>query len=534
VSNPSSPGYDRHSSSYDPTYDPSSRYYIERTGTADSSADVQQQAEQRVDQNIENADWWQLWERFTRNSQVSEQYNQDMSAQARQLAQGVDTRQPPGMSSANYMSYDHASLKPMVTENVDAGQVGEIGDKYVSAGNAMAKFQTDVANAINNSQTEWQGKAGDQARQFMADVGNWVGKAGQSAQLAGTQAGIQAAALTEAKNSMPEEKPFDVDAANRDLAATTNPLDMVRKHSEYMADYRESQAAHAEAARVVGSYDGALGSASTMPAFAPPPAMGGGGGTDDPGKIDDGRIDKPTPREVTIRSGGDQTGGSSPGIPGGGPVNHGGVTPPTGGLPTGGLPTGGGPGGGPGGGSTVSSSGSGGSGETNPGGYNGQHPTGPGLSGQPGGGANPAGGFPGGMPPMGGMPMGGGFGGDAESSRSGRGGAGGGRGGFGPGGGAGGGAGSGGGSGAGGRSGAGPGIGGGAGALAAEHAAGGGRGGAGAAGRGGAGMGGGMGGGARGQGGEDEEHNRASFLVEADPDLVFGTDEVTAPPVIGG
>jgi hypothetical protein len=33
---------------------------------------------------------------------------------------------------------------------------------------------------------------------------------------------------------------------------------------------------------------------------------------------------------------------------------------------------------------------------------------------------------------------------------------------------------------------------------------------------------------------EDGEHQRASYLVEGDPDAVFGTDEMTAPPVIGG
>ncbi|MFC7612629.1 hypothetical protein ACFQV2_02155 [Actinokineospora soli] len=54
---------------------------------------------------------------------------------------------------------------------------------------------------------------------------------------------------------------------------------------------------------------------------------------------------------------------------------------------------------------------------------------------------------------------------------------------------------------------------------------------AGGGGRGGGGMG--AGGGARGQGGEDEEHTRASFLVEDDPDALFGTDQMTAPPVIG-
>ncbi|EHY89816.1 hypothetical protein SacazDRAFT_02929, partial [Saccharomonospora azurea NA-128] len=51
----------------------------------------------------------------------------------------------------------------------------------------------------------------------------------------------------------------------------------------------------------------------------------------------------------------------------------------------------------------------------------------------------------------------------------------------------------------------------------------------------GAGMGAPMGGGAGkgGQGGEDAEHQRPTYLVEADPDDVFGTSQRTAPPVIG-
>ncbi|WP_158882164.1 hypothetical protein [Amycolatopsis anabasis] len=45
--------------------------------------------------------------------------------------------------------------------------------------------------------------------------------------------------------------------------------------------------------------------------------------------------------------------------------------------------------------------------------------------------------------------------------------------------------------------------------------------------------GGGMGGGKGGQGEEDAEHRTASYLQESDPDEIFGTDQRTAPPVIG-
>jgi hypothetical protein len=44
---------------------------------------------------------------------------------------------------------------------------------------------------------------------------------------------------------------------------------------------------------------------------------------------------------------------------------------------------------------------------------------------------------------------------------------------------------------------------------------------------------GGMGGGAGAQGEEDQEHTRASYLIEADPDAAFGANVATAPPVIG-
>lgn len=40
-------------------------------------------------------------------------------------------------------------------------------------------------------------------------------------------------------------------------------------------------------------------------------------------------------------------------------------------------------------------------------------------------------------------------------------------------------------------------------------------------------------GGRRGEEEEDGEHKRPSFLLEGDPDAVFGTDQMTAPPVIG-
>jgi hypothetical protein len=235
-------------------------------------------------------------------------------------------------------------------------------------------------------------------------------------------------------------------------------------------------------------------------------------------------VDKPTPPPPSQpynppvfpagRTPGGQTGGT-----GTGPSGTGGSTTPPGGTRT---PPGGGNQTSPGGGT-----------QTNP--SNNRPPVRlpprtPVPSGQnPGQGGNPA--LPGMLPPPGFGP-GGGPGGMRPGGGSGSFGPRG-SGGFGPGGS--GGPGSTGGPGAGrgpGAGGFGPGAGG---AAAAENAAARGGMGAGAGGRGGFGGMGGMGGahGNKGQGENDAEHERPSFLVEPDPHETFGSDEVTAPPVIG-
>ncbi|MFB9303171.1 hypothetical protein [Kibdelosporangium philippinense] len=270
------------------------------------------------------------------------------------------------------------------------------------------------------------------------------------------------------------------------------------------------------------------------------------------------RVASPTPPPGPGEGGGSGGGGQGPG-PGSGPV----VPPRLPGRGGGSVQSGSGGGGssapgGPGGlGGGNDAGGGGGQGVTppqhgtNPGGYvppptqGGGLPIGPGI---PGGGGLPQGGqatgFGGGLPigpgipGGGGLPQGGqatGFGGGLPGVSFPLGGAGGEAGGSG---------------GAGGR---GPGVSGGPGSGAGQGPGGaGGRPGASpvaepvagqnAATRGGgvAGRGGGPGGmpvgagAGKGSGGEDEEHQRASFLQEPDPDSVFGTDEVTAPPVIGG
>jgi hypothetical protein len=191
---------------------------------------------------------------------------------------GADTRVAPMPAGVLYENVDHPTLKSMVTEGVDPDQVGTIASAWQTAGAKLTQFQDDVAGAINASRGEWQGVAGDLARQFIAGVGLWIGEAGRGAQLAGTQAARHSEALAAARNAMPEPVPFDVNAANAELRGITDPVQLITRYAAHMEAYAAQQAAQRRAAEVVTAYDAALGDSAVMPAFAPPPSMDGAAG----------------------------------------------------------------------------------------------------------------------------------------------------------------------------------------------------------------------------------------------------------------
>lgn len=510
-------------------------YRVDMRGTTDTTGQVRDRANANYDREHDGGFWNWIQKTFMKDGQVNSQVQQQTAQDASTLAAGVDTRSAPGIPTTNYMSSSHDALHAMVKQDVDPSLSQQRSDAWINTGNGMVDHQQDIVGAIGKSESGWRGNGGDAARQFMADIANYIGKAGQSAQLAGKQESLHSQALSTASNAMPDPIHFDPAAANADLNNTTDPFEYVAKYAKYEATYEASEQAHQQAADVVSTYDQNLRGASTLPSFDTPPQMGGSnpGQPKNPGDGGDSRNGGNQPGgggHVTGGPGGGTGGtpgqgspfapggGSGTGMPGGGGVGSGSGT---GGGSHGGLNPGGGTGVGTG-------TGTGGSG-TGPGGTGGQSYI-PGVGGGPGG-LNPGGptNFGGGDGfPM--APMGGGFTNFDQDSTYGGGS------GSGPGGKYGSGTGFGGsGSGTGSNSrGFGPGGGSGVGGLAAEQAAAG-RGGMGGAGAGAAGRGG-MGGmGAhKGEGGEDEEHQRPSFLVEPDPDSTFGTDEMTAPPVIGG
>ncbi|MEQ0561514.1 hypothetical protein ABJI51_26075 [Amycolatopsis sp. NEAU-NG30] len=467
---------------------------VQNMAPAERDAYLQKKAEEGVDPD----NWLFGWvQDFVARAQAKNQAEQMGKKNVEEATKGRDVQYVQGLHAPNadYKGTDHAQLQAFLQSNLNVDQVSDVSTAYHEIHKVFDKFAQSMTTAVNASKGTWEGPAAENAQQYFTSLSKWSDANSQNAKLASETIYDQGQAAATAKNSMPAPIPFSWKDEFKDWV-TSNPFSLADNVDKSIQKQKDSQAAHDQAASVMATYDNNLyEAASKQPAFAPPPSFSTGSGSGDPnGSGDRNGISNPNVSMPTGHPVGTPNGTNNAFVPG-----------------TTGTPQFSGP---------ASTTGSGfvPSGTTTPSSFT------PGQL--PGGGTpNPNQQF-GGMPPMSPMPMGGmNFGGD-EAYNSKVGGGRGGGGGFGPGGSSAGNA-----TGAGAASGAArPG-----GIGAAEAAAGRGMGGlgAGSASRGGMGAGGGLGHGQKGEGDEDTEHSRPTYLVEGDPDAVFGTDMRTAPPVIG-
>jgi hypothetical protein len=403
--------------------------------------------------------------------------------QAEELADGVRMGDDRVIGDTpNWESFDSEQLYTFATENNSPYTADDLGRAFNDGGNGLAEAANGLFEAVSRLDGAWTGVAADSAKSALKPLAKAAGTAGQTAQLMGVRMSQQSVAASEVAK-LPPPKTFDQqqsldamlaggpEAMQQDLKAQKDAAEAVKKEQiSYLNAYTKSMSA----------VD------AQTPSFVPPPETGGGGGGNNNNisgeRVNVGPVGNNTawnPNGSTSAGPSQQyTGAHGPGgnHPGFGDPNGDGQTDQSSYTPLPGFNTG--------------------SSQFTPQ----TAPPGPSTFG-PGGG--------GGLPSSGNVPG------------AGSGGFGGGFGSFGNQGGA-------------GASGPGAGSGAGSGNPAGRGMPGGGMGPGGAGRPGAGGPPGGMGGaGRKGEGEEDKEHGRPSYLVEGDPESTFGSDELTAPPVIG-
>ncbi|WET80031.1 hypothetical protein P3102_01890 [Amycolatopsis sp. QT-25] len=267
---------------------------------------------------------------------AEQQAGQYSAEQAASLAQGQQFRTGLSPSEQRYEAVPHGDLKRMVTENLEPEDIDRKGVLWNNQGNSLNTFSNAVRDAIGKEGEHWQGDGAKSVTDFFTNISKWADTAGDGAYLASNRFSQSAAAATTAKNSMPEEVPFDRNTEYKNALsqlASGNYAGAVDTVSNISAKQEQSFQAHQQAAQVMHTYDRSLFDVnSKQPTFAPPPEMGDSttaskfsGGTDVKG--------------FSGGPGSGPTSGTGPGMPGPGGGGPSGPTPGPG-ITTGGGHTG--------------------------------------------------------------------------------------------------------------------------------------------------------------------------------------------------
>ncbi|UQS22681.1 hypothetical protein L1857_07540 [Amycolatopsis thermalba] len=191
---------------------------------------------------------------------------------------------PP--SDQLYDGVPHEQLKTMVTDGVSPEEVDEQGTIVNDLGNAFGEMASALRQGVAKEQAGWQGDGANSAFGYFNTLATWADSSKDAAFLSANRYSQTSAALSQARNSMPEPAGRSVEesvaAARQQLAggdwqaATATMNDM---QNQAALQHQAQQ----EAAAVLAQRDLMLHSGgSTQPVYATPTAQPDTGGTTTP------------------------------------------------------------------------------------------------------------------------------------------------------------------------------------------------------------------------------------------------------------
>ncbi|MBE8523444.1 PPE domain-containing protein [Amycolatopsis sp. H6(2020)] len=190
---------------------------------------------------------------------------------------GLELRPATGVPVTVWENVSHERMTAEVSANANPSAVAESAQEWLRIGEELQQHERALTRAIEESRADWQGAGGTAARRHLTAVARWLGTTARGATLAGRQQQAQAQALEEVRRRMAANPPveFSAEAANARLQGITDPVEYARQLAEDTRVRTAQEAAHAEAVRIMGEFDRALGQAVVTPFFTPPPELPG-------------------------------------------------------------------------------------------------------------------------------------------------------------------------------------------------------------------------------------------------------------------
>ncbi|GAA1313537.1 hypothetical protein [Saccharothrix xinjiangensis] len=184
------------------------------------------------------------------------------------------TRAAPTKPDTFYAGIPHSELYRALSEEASPKAVFAQGDLWKKLHQVMVDFSDAVAHAAAASEPEWEGRAGDGTRQKLYDLAREANTFGFAAKHAGEMSFRQAEALDNAQKKMPPPPvtPVSAESTTEQIIRAMSPLGLAQQAFMAFLESQRQKAEHLMAVDVVETYDRILAeTCAAQPAFAPLP-----------------------------------------------------------------------------------------------------------------------------------------------------------------------------------------------------------------------------------------------------------------------
>ncbi|AIJ21081.1 hypothetical protein [Amycolatopsis methanolica] len=189
-------------------------------------------------------------------------------------AEGGGYRDGLAPSDRLYERVPHETLKTMVTEGVSPEEVDEQGIIVNDLGNAFGEMASALRQGVAKEQAGWQGDGANTAFGYFNTLATWADSSKDAAFLSANRYSQTSAALSQARNSMPEPAGKSVDqsiAAARQQLASGDWEGASATMNDMQNQAALQHQAQQEAAAVLAQRDVMLhAGGSTQPVYATP------------------------------------------------------------------------------------------------------------------------------------------------------------------------------------------------------------------------------------------------------------------------
>ncbi|HEV3362513.1 MAG TPA: PPE domain-containing protein [Pseudonocardiaceae bacterium] len=170
-----------------------------------------------------------------------------------------------------WQGYSHQELYDQLNSGPGADAATPVVDTWAGLSQALDELQHDIGAGVTASGANWEGAAGDAARDALGPIGGWAQQASTAADMMRISTELQGSLLAKARADMPAPVPVTAEQPN---AAVSLLQHLIGEQTDHEIQEAAANAAEQKAFQVMAQYESAtFDNTATLGDFGQPPEL---------------------------------------------------------------------------------------------------------------------------------------------------------------------------------------------------------------------------------------------------------------------